>query len=326
MDELSTSRQTPAANMAVKDGAYPYAPQPATIPRPAPYEPDWPDSLEAHAWFPLTGVYVACLGFNFLMPVVISNLRPEPNLLVAVAFGTFASQLAALCALVVFGEWNFWGRVAAIWAIGYSLGLAFLFGIGVSEGPPDLDEVVLGLFCALPLVMLAAQLPLWAARFYFGWQVRRRQSPAEARPLSIGDIFCGTAVAAVTVGLVRFVPAGASGPDLNFWIGWAVAVPSIAGISLIAVLPAMYLVLRQARPAAACLLLGGYAMVAAAATLMVITTVGRQRLDDELLVLFPVGFVTFAMVLFGMLWLVRSCGYRLLFAGERVVLESSPPT
>lgn len=320
MTDPAHRSQTPDAKLPP---AYPYAQRPA-LPPPAkpPLPDDWPVQVVMRLPVALSLLYLGCLAFNGLAAVAIAQLRPEPIALVAMVFGVFWGQLAGLCGVIVFGEFRFWLRLLVVWALGCSLGLSFMTGFILIEGwPGDLGKVLRVILCGLPMVALATQLPLWAARFYLGWRIVRPtdnfQSP---QPLSIGDIFNGTAVAALTVGAARFVPHDGFS-DVAFWTGWAIAVPSIAGISLISVLPALYLVLRLQQIAIGCIALPVYALVAAVVTLIVIGVVSQRAPDDEAIVVFPVMLLTYAAMLLGLLGLMRWRGYRLVFPSDRWMSE-----
>ena len=307
MSELSRSPQT-----------YPYDPQPAAIPPGVDGKP-WPRREHPPTFLVELGILAVCVAFNALMPCLISAIRPEPVPFIALTMGALISQLAALCALLVFGEFAFWQRLLVVWSVGYGLAMSFVTGIYLADGPPNFGEVLRVMFCGLPLVALAVQLPLWGARLYCGWRIARPDAAPNQRPLSIGDILSGTAIAAVTVGLVRFV-VDSPGSDSSFWIGWAIAVPAIAGISLISILPAMFLILRLNRPLIGGAVLFGYAVLASIVTILGLAYFNRRTPPPrEVFLIFPLMIGALASSLGGLLGLIRYQGYRLMFAGDQWV-------
>ncbi len=302
---------------------YPYSPQPAVLPKRqlAADRPLLPlDRPPAIVW--AAAIAIGCAAFNLLMPPIISSVGPEPLPLLALTLGMLVSQLAALSAVLVFGEARFWLRLLAVWAVGYGLALSFVAGVILVEGSSNVAEPIRIICCGLPLVALAVQTPLWAARLYCGWRIARPGQTAQQRPLSIGDILGGTAVAALTVGAVRFVAQNPRQADLGFWIGWGIAVPSIAGISLIAILPVIYFVLRVERVGLGCGLLIGYA---AAAALIAMCGIGlvfsRSPPPTEFFFLLTMMIGTVASAHLGLLALIRGYGYRLIFPSDRWIAD-----
>jgi hypothetical protein len=309
---------------AYPDG-YPYAPQPG---KGSPYfspETSSPASLSVRSPIPELLALLGCGFFNLVIGPIIEETRGEPVGLIAMAFGIFAGQLAVLSIWLVWSEIGFWRRLLVYWALLYALGACFVAGLAVS-GAGDVDEVARGVFCALPLVALAAQLPLWALRIYFGWQIRRSAESGleRQRALSIGDIFGGTVVAALSVAAVRFVTGDPSELDAGFWIGWSIAVPSIAAISLIGLPLAIFLILRLNRPGVGCGLMFGYAVVLSLVTLLIIGLVNRGRvLDKDIVVGLPVMCCTLAGMLFAALMLARSRELQLRFPRDPEPLRQS---
>jgi hypothetical protein len=98
----------------------------------------------------------------------------------------------------------------------------------------------------LPLISLAAQWPLWAARQWLGWRLVKADAIDPQRadpPLTIRDLMLATLITAVSLALARLAPA--DGKDV--WPVWAVAFTAASLISSISLLPAGALLLRDAR-------------------------------------------------------------------------------
>jgi hypothetical protein len=326
MAEVSNPQQIQSAQpIPAKPGVkvsnelpYPYGPQAARLPK-----ADWePLAMPGPPPFVLeSAAVIACFCFNGLIPPVVTAIRPEPDALIAMAVGVFATQMSVLCTVLVFGDGRLWLRLAGVWAIGYGLAVTFLGSLFLSErGISQKAEAFRALICSLPLVALAVQIPLWAVYYYFGWRIGRPGEVKPSRPLSIGDIFLGTAIAAATLGAVRFAPDQRTAADPGFWLAWTIAVPSLAGVSLISVLPALYLTLRIAQPAIGCVTLFIYALVAAAVTLFAIHSISAMTRSGpppaEMTVVFPVMFSSFAVTLFGAFSLARWRGLRLIFPSD----------
>lgn len=299
---------------------YPYAPQPN---KGEPYRPADFARLELGGG---RGTLVAALLFyagcglvNFLFLPIIDQWQPEPVFLIGVVMGVFAGEIAGASIWLVWSEAAFWARLFVHWLLGYGLAICFLLGVTIAE-PRDVDDVARVLFCGLPLVALAVQIPLWALRIYFGWQITggNAQDDGPSRALSISDILSGTTVAALSVAAARFVVRNPSPLDPDVGIVWAIVVSSVAGISLISIPPAIFLILRLNRPGVGCALLLGYAIIAAVATLTVLVVLNpNSPPPSEIYVAFPVMFCTYAGMLYGVLMLARSWGLALRFAGDR---------
>jgi len=297
---------------------YPYGPRPAVLPK---YTPPPALSGGLEPWLATAiavgALFAVCLAFNALMPIVLFKMEPGGEALGGIAAGIFATQFAALCGGLVFGEGRFWLRLVIAWALGYSLGIVFLVGISQMQTYINLSDELQAFCCATPLVALAAQLPLWAFKTYFSWRIARPvENLTRMRPLSIGDILVGTAVAALTVAAVRFIPH-IDPKDNEFWIAWAIGVASVAGISLISILPAVYFVLRVESRLSGTILYAFYTVLAIGLTVAIIAYVNRKSPPpgDFWIVMWTM-LPTLAARLFGGLHLFRWLGYRLVFPGD----------
>ena len=261
-------------------------------------------------------ILAACAVHNLVAPAALPSAGLDSMWLIGLILGIAWSELAVLCAVLVFGEQRFWPRFFAVWAIGYGLALAFVIGIAMSDHYAPIGEIASVLACGLPLGALAAQSPLWAARIYLGWRVARPGHLQPPRPLSIGDIFGGTAIVAATVGAAKVVPIITESPAADYWIGWAFAGGLIALAGTIGVLPAMYLTFRRERAADGCIVLVIYAFVAGLVMLAIISAVSGSGPPSEVIVVLLVLLETFALCLWACGRLLRARGYRLILPGE----------
>lgn len=206
------------------------------IPRPAGW-PHWLPLLIVAAVFGVADFAVAPLMKQF-------SARDVGALLVFACLGMIPAQFAILSIALVFGEGKFWVRLAAHWCLSLLLGLCWAGGFlasmryGVQEH--HLHEVLRGL-CALPVIALATQLPLWPIRCVFGSRLIRRADGAEEgtkdAKLTIADLFAATAVVAVSLGAARGAPL----PDhlrtnpQNYWTAMGLISVAAAGLSLISI-------------------------------------------------------------------------------------------
>jgi len=294
---------------------YPFAPhgpwKPAAAKWPAPGEPAFPDLA---ADDPLRGpmiagaIVIACGVVNLLMAPIVELLDAPPPL-VGLVYAVLLTQLAGHSLWTVWSRRPLWQRVLIGTLVLEALWACFVLGIALSEpGPPD-GEAIRLTACSLPLVTLCAAAPLWALRIYAQWQIVPSGRLPQGQPLSIRDILWATLVVAVVVSLVRLASDDPEYYDIA-WIGWTIAAPSIAGVSLLSLLPALFFVLRGERPVAGLFLLWGYATTAIVLLVFGIALFGGRLRGEEL---FAIAFSIygFASLLWLLLLAVRSCGYRL---------------
>jgi hypothetical protein len=258
-------------------------------------------------------IAVAVCGFlNLSLAPVVENFD-MPVVLIAVAYAALLSQLAAQSLWIVWSERPLWQRLVAGTLAGQMLLACFLAGIWMSEPrPSDFAEMVRVAVCSLPLVMLCVQAPLWALRIYTRWRIvpMHETNLLPERPLAIGDIIAATSVVALALALVRLA---SSDPEFyeEAWLGWTIAAPSIAGVSLLSLPPAMYLVLVRRWPFVGLLVWLGIATLVVVIALAVVAVIGGQQLrsEESTLLFFTVcGAGALSWV---PLWATLACGYRL---------------
>jgi hypothetical protein len=262
----------------------------------------------------------------------------------ASAVGLFPAQLGALTLWLVWGPGSFLRRLAVHWIAALALFAAWALGIAVAiggDGPArELPSIWGAVCCSLPIVSLAAQLPLWPLRTHLGWRVDRLREEASAdprldrslalpsppdatrQPLAIRDILTGTVVTAVALAGIRAVAAltdarQAGGQvDPGFWLGWGLAVLIIAAVSLLGFLPALCLLLRGDEPAPRVALWLAYVAVVALVTIVVVAgLVGAGPNAEPFVGLFCL-LASFALALVVPLLLARSLGWRLVLPGD----------
>lgn len=159
--------------------------------------------------------------------------------------GFVAGQLHALAIWLVFGHPPFGWRLLLHWAIAAGLITCLMSSQIVAEGVYFLSNTheVAAICLTIPLLSLAAQLPLWPWRVLGGWHLRPRDGitggPGLA-PLSLKDLFAGMTILAVSLGCGRLAAAFA-GFALE-WVIYSLVFPCgcLLGSSLAITLPAVF--------------------------------------------------------------------------------------
>ena len=198
------------------------------------------------AWF-----IVPCLACDFLMvPAVrLMDGGPGPHeISAAIAFGIVGCVLAQGCLLAAWLAWSegpFRRRLLTHWKIATGLYLIWVVG-AVSALWQDraAPHVAATVFLGVPLVSVAAQLPLWLARHWWAWRLVREPSETadSSEPkLAIRDLMVATVIVAVSLALARLAPA--DGQDV--WPVWGIGFAFASVISSITMLPAGKLLMRS---------------------------------------------------------------------------------
>jgi hypothetical protein len=173
---------------------------------------------------------------------------PPSALFLSFAWGIIGCVLAQgnlLAAWLAWSEGPFLRRLATHWKIAAFLYCLWLLGVGLAIGrKPESFTIAASFGLGVPLISIAAQLPLWAARQWLGWRLVKTDAdlPQSAdQPLTIRDLMLATFIVAVSLAPARLAPA--DGKDI--WPVWAVAFLIASLISSISLLPAGALLLRD---------------------------------------------------------------------------------
>ncbi len=250
--------------------------------------------------------------------------------------GLMAAQAGALPFWLVFGRESFLARLVVFWAA--AVGLFACWGVGLlvwqqtSSHRFSSLEVVHFFVLSLPLAALAIQLPLWPLKLYFGWSLvchgEMKPAPSD-RPLAISDYLLGTALVAISVGLARLAPDRL---ESAFWLAWLIFAASVAGTSLVSVVPAMLLMLRPTGGRRGAAFMLAYALGAAGITVIITAAVNpnfRRQLSSSSQWWELVGgllvFLAFAAGLSGAMLATRALGYRLTFGGANGASQERQP-
>jgi hypothetical protein len=242
--------------------------------------------------------------------------------------GGMMAQGGILSVVAVFLRASFWLRMGAFcaatllawmfWALGMLFNSHILNGYSTAS---YLDELRLGVF-GLPLLAVAIQMPLWTIRLYRGWELRHSQLRQPAQPLRILDYLLCMGAVAVAIASARWAVKPAE-MNTDYWTGFGIACAVAAGISLVSVPPALWLLFRWTNAWLGYAALIVYSATATALTLAVleyINTVIWQRSSG----IRPWGaigigtvFVSFGGFLGGALFLLRATGFFLVTRCEQ---------
>ncbi len=303
---------------------YPFAPQYKVQHQPenlAPFSIDIPPIPKAalphnsvlYPW--IAAAVVGSSLFNFIIGILVGP--SEPVLLMAALMSALFSQLALQSVWIVWSPHPLWLRQIVGVTAGWLLMGAFLLGLRVNESSNgDFPEIVRAFLCSIPLIMLSAQIPLWGLRTYLRWRILpTNKSTVPERPLTIGDMIAATLVVALAFGFIRLASDDPQFYEIA-WIGWLIAIPSIAAISLVSLPPLLFLMLRHYDwPVVGFFAWCGYATLLLSVAAVIITFLSG-RVDAEgimLLLLAPLGAGTATWLA---LWGLRAIGYRLVIGDE----------
>jgi hypothetical protein len=182
---------------------------------------------------------------------------PIPGLPILLAIvGCVLAQGCLLAAWLAWSDQPFWQRFRRHWIVAAILYLVWAAGLAISH-PSQFLVAISAVGLSVPLVSVAAQLPLWIARQTFGWRlIRGNVNDTAPAPLSIRDLLTATLVIAMTLALDRLAPSP-DGKERGLIPLFTFVVAS--AISTITLLPAAPLLLRIQRFQRGLLFAGLYA-------------------------------------------------------------------
>jgi hypothetical protein len=276
------------------------------------------DSTDRPAVFLLVLLVLVCLACDFLMVPVLAMVpaRPIPGfpLLLAIV-GCVLAQGCLLAAWLVWSEQPFWRRLTWHWIVAVILYLVWAAGLAVSRPSQFASASFVGL--SVPLVSIAAQLPLWIARQTFGWRLIRGDPKNDTglAPLSIRDLMTATLVVALALALARMAPS----PDgKGLGMIWIIMFVMASAVSTIALLPAIALLLRTHAFQRGILFAGMYAVFWLVLLWLVLLVGRHQGLFRPPLLAVRVGvyclIVSFATTVMLAASAARARGYRLVWS------------
>jgi hypothetical protein len=205
------------------------------------------------AGLPIAPTWLGLIGLSVLFAIANFSVFPlmeiidDDSFIVVGCVGTMLAEGFVLAAWLVWGSGQFLLRFVLHWGAALLLGAIWLVGAIAAEGPRDGDirDALEVIPFSLPLASLAIQIPLWTSRLYFGWQlVDACADSTPAPPLAIRDLMLGTVIVALSLASARLAE-GILDEGSEGWVVWAVLVPSLAGISLVSMLPVAVWLLRM---------------------------------------------------------------------------------
>ena len=211
-------------------------------------------SSPAVIW-PMLAVAIACVLTDFSLGPMFDNLRtPGPKVIEAACFfallGCTLAQGNLLAAWLVWSERPFLRRLVCHWLTAAVLYGAWVIGVMRTAPTEDGRMICETIGLVVPLASLAAQLPLWITRQWFGWRIIRaaskEQRPGE-RPLTIRGLMGATVLVAVALTLTRMAPVPAAQRGKEFSVALVFGFLVATGISTVGMLPAGRMLLGMQR-------------------------------------------------------------------------------
>ena len=288
---------------------YPYAARPAAPAKPL-AAPAAGMAL-GPSWLGLIGLAALFVIVNFSV-IPLMELIDDESFIVVACMGVMLAEGFVLAAYLVWGSGQFWQRFVFHWTAALVLGTIWLLGAIVGAGGDSfIRDVLENVPVSLPLASLAIQLPLWIARLYFGWRlVDECADPSPARPLAIRDLMLGTLVVAVSLAAARLAE-GMLHENSDGWLFWAIVGPSLAGISLVSVLPVAVWLLRLRDLSIGLICIPIQTMFAILVT-VIIVAISEPRLRLEEVLIVATIIVSFAATLSLAALAARAAGFRLV--------------
>jgi hypothetical protein len=281
------------------------------------------DSPEFSATAAVIGMTLALAFGNLLfVPILSGDPGPDPNPIIFFAatwMGALIGQFALVSIWGVLAPQPLLVRTGIALAVGSVLAAAFGLGIclaSVNRGSPPREMIaaMAGGALLLPLIVASAQVPLWSARLFFGWQVSHvRLLGSLARPsqFSLANMMMATALIACLLGLNQPAAWLLRAPPQEFWLYAGLNSLTAMLLSLLITPPAVYALLRHRSRGQGCGAIMLYAFVFASGFCAVIAMIARGIPAEAVVGIF--GFIAgLALTVTLPLVVLRSYGYRLV--------------
>jgi hypothetical protein len=187
-----------------------------------------------------------CLASDFFMTPMLAMQNGPPRIvgltLLLGMVGCALAQGSLLAAWLAWGDLPFGLRLRRHWLVASILYLVWAAGLATC-GIEQFPQLISFVGMSVPLISIAAQLPLWIVRHLFGWRLTTVEPPAADRPAphSIRDLMLATGLVAVSLALARAAP---SADDKEIGVLWIVMFGVASAVSAIALLPAAAILLR----------------------------------------------------------------------------------
>ena len=267
----------------------------------------------------IVGVVIAIASVaNATMLPVMTIVEPGPGFALGLGYlslvmGSMAGQAAVVTVLAVWGKGPLWMRLVWHWGLALLAFSAWTFGLLIAMAIEyrgwsfPTDEYQVAIF-GLPLVALACQAVPWLFKLYLGWRIEQDDEPARPateQRLAIRDILLGMILVAVTMAAVRTgKPANAE--EGFYWAAWGIGCAAAAAISLICMVPMVYLTLgvRETKWGALGVVAIAALVAATASGILMWLNPGGPS-DKEIILMMSSIAVGFTLTLAGTLWIAR---------------------
>ena len=209
---------------------------------------------EQRVWWVVGG----CLLFFSLNNVAVAPLMEviSPNgpaaYLVYACMAMIGTQMALQAVWCVFAPYSLTGRIAGGVLMAAILPTAWGLGVILAETMNNFAYVdwyaIRALMC-LPLLAVAIQSPLWAAKYLLGWKIVAPWHYLEKMPdrtFRIADLLIAMAIGAVALSAAQ-LGAPSDSPTEEFLIPVAITAVVLALVSLVTTIPVLFATLRPKR-------------------------------------------------------------------------------
>ena len=181
------------------------------------------------------------LASDFFMVLAFAMIPALPMIFFPLMQATVGCTLAQGCLLAAWLAWDyqpFWQRLLRHWIVAAILYLVWVAGLALGQ-PDQVRKLSMMVGLSVPLMSIAAQLPLWIARQMFGWRLIRAEENDGTRraPLSIRDLMTATVVVAVALALARLAPSPDGKPIGMLWVIIFGAATTVSTMTLLPVSP-----------------------------------------------------------------------------------------
>jgi hypothetical protein len=268
---------------------------------------------------PIGPFLLAFALLDYMIPGIARH--SESPIMAGLLAGTIAAQGGLLAIWAVLGPQRWIVRLPASFLAALALYGATMLGAATahvgSAGGSDLMQILL----FLPIVLLAAQVPLWIVRLVLGCRMvpagaESAQSAKGLRQFGMEHLLGATTLIALALGLASLglINPSTGRPYSDGWAGLSVACLLCAVWSMFSTLPCLWAAFIAKNRAGGAWALAAYT----AAMTFLLLAIGSMFAGDA-----PPGEAVFALlafhgalvgVMFGTLHVVRICGYVLMRA------------
>jgi len=217
-------------------------------------------------WTPLA-VFLAGAAIVNLTGPSLSWALLSP-LFVGLFAGAVSAELGLLAIWTALGAGRWTLRIPLTYFLAVLCFMLLVMGFNMGRMGPLQSGGVLHDLALLPLVFLAAQLPLWIVRLIFGWRMvfaeGAEQPDAEVGQFSIGHLLGATALVAVSLGLAQLGPleAGPLRSSDAVWLDMLATCGIVALASALSTVPCVWAVFISRRPLSAAWAIAAYTFAA----------------------------------------------------------------